>query len=228
MQIDYHDDSYDDRPLADDRYEENDDLTTEVREILPGGLGLTHYLYLGSSKITRLPDEPAAPKDNPDDWRAAAHRTIDAETATRQLAHDLAQAENETATLAQIADDAKVTRHEEETAQQLRAAILLAGEGGWRSPFYTGSCSGVSEQERAYKLWRNARDEWTKTGDEKYLQALTDAVDFTVPPEAGAVYFTPPKAGVTKPKTKKLSIVQIVVAVLAAYILVVTLLMTFW
>jgi hypothetical protein len=42
-------------------YPENDDLTTEVREILPGGLGLTHYLYLGSSKITRLPDEPAAP-----------------------------------------------------------------------------------------------------------------------------------------------------------------------
>lgn len=81
-------------------------------------------------------------------------------------------------------DNAKIARHEEELAGQLLIAIASAGEGGWRSPFYTGAAYTLSShQVHPYALWKNARDSWTTTGDRQYLEALLDAVDFTNPPE---------------------------------------------
>lgn len=93
-------------------------------------------------------------------------------------------------------DNAKVARRQEELAGQLLIAIASAGEGGWRSPFYTGAAYTLSShQVTAYARWKDARDSWTATGDEKHLQAVRDAVDFTCPPEAPVAVAEVPAAG---------------------------------
>jgi hypothetical protein len=91
-------------------------------------------------------------------------------------------------------DDAKVARYERQAAEQLRSDIKAAGEGGWKSPWYTGSDDPLaSSRVAAYNAWRGARQQWTMTGDVKHLQAVRDAVDFTNPPEASAVKIPEPR-----------------------------------
>lgn len=80
-------------------------------------------------------------------------------------------------------DDAKVARHEEQAATDLRNALWAAGEGGWRSQWYTGMSEHLSyARQQPYTRWRAARDSWTVTGDSKYLKSMLAAVDFTNPP----------------------------------------------
>lgn len=223
----YHDDGYDD---YDDDYDGYDKWKRRWSE-----WEASHHHKRdteAAARRERIRTEYLEISNSPDDWWMEGHRTVDADAAAaRQLAHDLAREEDETATLAQITDDAKVTRHKEEIARQLRTAILLAGEGGWRSPFSTGPFSTgltTGPDMRAYQAWREARDSWTTTGDERYLRALTDAVDFTIPPEAGMTDKADDTAmrvrlfeGSMPAKTaKRLSIhQQLIITVLAAYLL---------
>ena len=87
-------------------------------------------------------------------------------------------------------DEAKVARFGEQVRSELTAAITAAGDGGWRSQYYTGTKTPADlnyQQQDSYQQWRTARDNWTQTGDEKYKTELLDAVDFAVPPDISAV-----------------------------------------
>jgi hypothetical protein len=126
-------------------------------------------------------------------------------------------------------DDAKVARREEEIARQLRIDIIYAGEGGWRSQYYTGLPSKLasSDQAHAYRLWQEARDTWTRTGDEQYLTALRDAVDFTCPPDALVIqeaqdWATEVAAAVGRPWYHFSSKQKTLLTMLAVYVIVVT------
>jgi hypothetical protein len=103
-------------------------------------------------------------------------------------------------------DNAKVAKFNEDAATQLRLDIRDAGEGGWKSQWYLGPSSdirGPVDTGDAYWRWRSARDEWTWTGDTAHLQKMTDAVDFTCPPEASSV--KPPAKPVARKSSAQLA-----------------------
>lgn len=92
-------------------------------------------------------------------------------------------------------DDAKIARHEQQAAIDLRKAIQAAGEGGWRSPWYTGSSEHVTyTRQRPYVLWRDARQEFAETGDITHLARMRDAVDFRNPPGEHEIKLPKPSA----------------------------------
>jgi hypothetical protein len=85
-------------------------------------------------------------------------------------------------------DDTKIARNDQQFADQLRRDITAAGEGGWRSQYYTGSSwdliGWMGDSQFTYRKWKLARDDWTLTGDQAYLRQLLEAVDFNCPPDA--------------------------------------------
>jgi hypothetical protein len=138
-----------------------------------------------------------------------------------ELNHAAAQVAEETrAKSGQTADDAKVTRYHERLTAELQADIRKHGEGGWISPFYTGLApAGLTiDQIAAYRKWRRARDNWTRTGDSADKQALLDMVDFDCPPSAP----TPDAVPVTITATRRLKIIRANPGFLLFYAAVVT------
>lgn len=142
--------------------------------------------------------------------RVAARTTHDKEIEADQVAHaaELSQA------AARSADDDKVTQHHEQLAEQLQQAITEHGEGGWVSPFCTtGLPAGLtSRQVTTYRKWLQARNNWTRTGDLAYKQALVDLVDFDCPPAPVA----------TEPKVSQQKIIPANAGFLLVYAITVT------
>lgn len=93
-------------------------------------------------------------------------------------------------------NDAKVARHELELAERLSQDIRAAGEGGWRSQWYTGTSAVLpSDRRSSYGEWRLARNEWTQTGNPGHLERMLSAVSFTIPPHSFEVPGSPPVPG---------------------------------
>lgn len=86
-------------------------------------------------------------------------------------------------------DNAKVARHQTQVKAELGTAIAALGEAGWNSQYYTGNSYDrplPGELARAYSKWRQARNDWTRTGETGYLKTMEEAVDFNCPPDASA------------------------------------------
>ena len=90
-------------------------------------------------------------------------------------------------------DDAKVAKFEE--LMEAKRLSVISGTAD-DSQYHIGSVSPDEltwQQSEDYAVWRNARDNWTRTGDEKYKAQLEAAVDFIVPPYARQPVVTKPE-----------------------------------
>lgn len=104
--------------------------------------------------------------------------------------------------LQQAHDDEIVAKREGQLAAATEQLITELGEAGWRSQYFTDD-SGLLPwpKAKAYTAWKCPRDRYAVTGNEKDLEKMLDAVDFTNPPDAKNV-LNHGKARTTKTKVK--------------------------
>ena len=79
---------------------------------------------------------------------------------------------------AKNSDADKVRERQKQLEERLCQDIRAAGEGGWGSPFYTGSPGMLSGYAEEYREWKKARDAYAVSGKDEDKEAMLAWVDF--------------------------------------------------